>query len=126
MTLNEIPLTDVSAPADATPSAGGCGCGGCGCAAGEAAADAPAGADALQPGDLDARAIDRSERHARILEAVAALEPGEAFVLAVDHDPQRLRLQLEATEPGQVGWTYLAQGPDLWRVELRRAPGHCC
>src|SRR5699024_9796231 len=59
-------------------------------------------------------------------EAVAALQPGEAFVLANDHDPKPLRFQLEAREPGQIDWLYLAEGPELWRVQVGRVAGHCC
>src|SRR5690554_3500865 len=93
----------------------GCSCGGCGCG-GDADASAEVGlGDASQVAvtDLDVRSIAHAQRHARIFEAVAALEPGEAFVLANDHDPKPLHYQLEALEPGQIGWEYLAQGPQV-------------
>jgi len=102
---------------------GGCGCGGCGCGAGGPEQGDPAVAD---PNDLDARAIPHAGRHARIFEAVDALEPGESFVLLNDHDPKPLRFQLEAREPGQIGWDYLAQGPEIWRIRISRTGGHCC
>lgn len=101
----------------------GCGCGGCGCGADAPEQGDPALAD---PNDLDARAIPHAGRHARIFEAVDALEPGESFVLLNDHDPKPLRFQLEAREPGQIGWDYLAQGPEIWRIRISRAGGHCC
>ena len=65
-------------------------------------------------------------RATMIFAAVAALLPGESFVLTNDHDPKPLRYQLDAEEPGQVAWEYLAEGPDVWRVRLTRAAGHCC
>lgn len=111
-----------AAPAPATPGESACGCGGGGCGGGGGAASA----SQLQAGDLDVRTIPHAERHARIFEAVAALQPGEAFVLANDHDPKPLRFQLEAREPGQIDWTYLAEGPELWRVQVGRVAGHCC
>ena len=125
--LPSLPLVS----ADPTPaSSGGCGCGGCGCGgqdAASAAASAPAVSEAaVQPDDLDVRALAHGERHERIFAAVAALQPGEAFVLANDHDPRPLRARLETLEPGQIGWEYRAQGPDVWRVEISRVAGHCC
>lgn len=108
-----------------TQTGGGCGCGGCGCGGGQAQ-------DGLQivatpdvrPGDLDLRALPGTEREARVLEAVGALLPGEAFVLADDHDPLELRDELEGSELGHLTWTYLAQGPAVWRVQLSRDT--CC
>lgn len=131
MTLPELQL--IATTTD--ESAGACGCGGCGCGGAEAdgagvAAGAAGGAQARagEAGaeDLDVRRLLPPQRHARILEAVAALEPGEAFVLANDHDPKPLRYQLDAEEPGQIEWTYLAEGPELWRVRIARVAGHCC
>lgn len=124
--LPDLGLVAASTPASgAAPTAvkaeSGCGCGGCGCGGGGAATESQ-----LQAGDLDVRTIPHAERHARIFEAVAALQPGEAFVLANDHDPKPLRFQLEAREPGQIDWTYLAEGPELWRVQVGRVAGHCC
>ncbi|WP_149205302.1 DUF2249 domain-containing protein [Actinotalea subterranea] len=128
MTSN-LPLvsatTTTAAPQTGT-GAGGCGCGGCGCGGGQGSAPADQPAQTALPGDLDVRPLVPAERHARIFGAVAALAPGEAFVLANDHDPKPLRYQLDAEEPGQIGWEYLAEGPDVWRVRISRAAGHCC
>jgi uncharacterized protein (DUF2249 family) len=40
----------------------------------------------------------------------------------VDHDPRPLRIQLEAKHGDLCRWTYLEQGPDVWRIRLQR--GH--
>lgn len=133
----QLPL--VSAETDTT-TGGGCGCGGCGCGGGEAQAApetaAPettgpetAAPEAAQPaslGELDVRTLIPRERHETIFATVAALLPGEAFVLVNDHDPKPLRYQLDAEEPGQIEWTYLAEGPEVWRVRIGRVAGHCC
>ncbi|HEY3437242.1 MAG TPA: DUF2249 domain-containing protein, partial [Actinotalea sp.] len=131
---------------DQTTTSGGCGCGGCGCGGGGAEtatvtelptelptdvataasvlpAEAATAPSALA-GDLDVRALAPAQRHERIFAAVAALLPGEAFVLTNDHDPKPLRYQLDAEEPGQIGWEYRAEGPDVWRVEISRVAGH--
>ena len=36
--------------------------------------------------------------------------------MIVDHDPRPLRYYLEATHGDGCQWTYLEQGPDVWRV----------
>jgi uncharacterized protein (DUF2249 family) len=114
---------------------GGCGGDGCGCGGGGATATAErpglpivaagtpvrAGVPA-EPGDLDARTLAPAQRRATILATVTALLPGEAFVLANDHDPARLRTELREV-PGEIAWEYLAQGPDLWRVRISRTAG---
>lgn len=125
-------MTDTTRTQDAPAVAetqGGCGCGGCGCGAGGGEADTAQGltivaAPDVRPGDLDLRALPRTERHTRVLDAVGALLPGEALVLANDHDPQGLRAELEANEVGHLTWTYLLQGPDVWRVQISRES--CC
>lgn len=109
---------------------GGCGCGGCGCGGGEASGGAAGGlqivpgGSAVEAGDLDLRGLPPQERHARVFAAVSDLLPGEAFVLANDHDPVRLREQLATDELGRVGWQYLAEGPAVWRVLVSRDT--CC
>lgn len=139
-------------PEDATDAAtGGCGCGGCGCGGGETAsesggsrqeglqilagpvtagraagvADGASGPSGdVEPGDLDLRPLPHGERHARVFAAVGGLLPGEGLVLANDHDPVGLRRQLEEQDLGHLGWQYLAQGPDVWRVLVSRDT--CC
>jgi len=37
-----------------------------------------------------------------------------------DHDPKPLRYQLAAERPNLFGWTYEAEGPDVWRVRIER------
>lgn len=129
-------------------SSGGCGCGGCGCGGGGATQETGAGArqeglqvvagpdrpepvadrpavDALvEPGDLDLRPLPRPERHATVVAAVGGLLPGEGLVLANDHDPVGLRRQLQEQDLGHLGWQYLAEGPDVWRVLVSRDT--CC
>jgi uncharacterized protein (DUF2249 family) len=37
-----------------------------------------------------------------------------------DHDPRPLRFELEADFPGAYKWDYLEQGPEIWRVAIRK------
>ncbi len=69
---------------------------------------------------VDVRTIIPRERHPLIFKTFDALKPGEAFELVNDHDPKPLYYQLQAERPGQLGWKYLEQGPQVWRVEVGR------
>lgn len=119
-------------PADPSPEVTspevtmGCGCGGCGCGGGQASRPVTAEGRAAEvaAGDLDLRGLPPQKRHALVSEAVGALLPGQAFVLANDHDPARLRGVLEDRHPGELTWEYLAAGPALWRVMIGRET--CC
>lgn len=69
---------------------------------------------------LDVRPIAPREKHPAIFSTFDALAVGESFVLVNDHDPVPLRYQFQFERPGQAGWEYLEQGPDLWRVRISR------
>ena len=72
------------------------------------------------PDQIDVRTLVPAQRHARIFQLVGALAAGDSFVLINDHDPKPLYYQLEAEHPGEVSWTYLEQGPQVWRVSIGR------
>jgi uncharacterized protein (DUF2249 family) len=63
--------------------------------------------------------IDPQHRHAILFRLFEHLAPHQSLQIIVDHDPRRLRLQLEAHHGSRCGWSYLEQGPDVWRVRLR-------
>ncbi|MCC6350691.1 MAG: DUF2249 domain-containing protein [Candidatus Eisenbacteria bacterium] len=67
---------------------------------------------------LDVRIIPPREKHPTIFQTFAALGPGEAFILLNDHDPLPLRYQFEYEHKDQFRWTYLEEGPQVWRVEI--------
>jgi uncharacterized protein (DUF2249 family) len=66
--------------------------------------------------DLDVRAIPPPEKHPAIVRAFEALAPGQSFTLINDHDPYRIRYQLQGT----VEWSYLETGPTVWRVRIAK------
>ncbi|MGX7875563.1 DUF2249 domain-containing protein [Mesorhizobium sp. ORM6] len=78
------------------------------------------------PPQLDVRAILPMERHPRIFGMVYALAEGQSFIIVNDHDPRPLRYQMEARYPGLFDWEYLQQGPDIWRVEIKRLQSSDC
>lgn len=77
---------------------------------------------------LDVRDIAPFERHARIFAMFDALAPGASFVLQNDHEPRPLQDQFAAHRSGKFDWTYLEQGPELWRVRIAKVRENvsCC
>lgn len=67
---------------------------------------------------LDVRTIIPRERHPLIFAKFDELGSGEAFELLNDHDPKPLYYQFQAERAGQLDWTYLEEGPEVWRVRI--------
>lgn len=63
--------------------------------------------------------IDPRYRHTILSRLFEHLGPEQSLQIVVDHDPRRLRLQLEAIHGSRCVWSYLEQGPEVWRVRLR-------
>jgi len=72
---------------------------------------------------IDVRTIPPRERHPLIFDTLGALQPGDALTITSDHDPRPLHYQLETNFPGLFDWSYLEQGPQVWRVEIGRLAG---
>ncbi|WP_296448383.1 DUF2249 domain-containing protein [Rhodoferax sp. UBA5149] len=82
---------------------------------------------------LDLRQIAPPARHPLIFNSFAALLPGQTLELINDHDPQPLNAQFQMRSPGLFSWSYLEQGPQVWRVQIGKsagaasaASGSCC
>jgi uncharacterized protein (DUF2249 family) len=98
--------------ADAGAAAGGCA--GHDCACGET--------DGPEHPELDVRGVPHAIRHATVLGALEAVRPGAGLVLVAPHDPLPLLAQIERRTAGAFTATYLARGPEAWRIELVRRP----
>jgi len=70
--------------------------------------------------ELNVINIIPKERHPLILKTFDDLKKGDAFVLVNDHDPKPLYYQFMHEREGQFGWTFLKQGPELWKVKITR------
>lgn len=70
---------------------------------------------------LDVREIPPYQRHEIIPRLFDHLAPGQAMQIVVDHDPRPLRQFFASVHGDDCLWTYLEQGPEVWRVQLRRA-----
>lgn len=71
--------------------------------------------------ELDVRPIPVREKHPTIFRTFDGLAVGEAILLTNDHDPKPLYYTFMAERIGTFAWRYLEQGPDVWRVEIRKA-----
>lgn len=69
---------------------------------------------------VDVRTIEPRDRHPLIFSTFRELGVGEAMELVNDHDPRPLYYQFQAEMPGSFSWTYLEQGPELFRVAIAR------
>jgi uncharacterized protein (DUF2249 family)/iron-sulfur cluster repair protein YtfE (RIC family) len=69
---------------------------------------------------LDAQAIPHAIRHATIVGALAAVQPGGGLTLLAPHDPLPLLDQVEQAEPGRFAVSYLQRGPQTWRLQFVR------
>ncbi|HSO64907.1 MAG TPA: DUF2249 domain-containing protein [Ornithinibacter sp.] len=98
-----IPLTETTSHPGGHAAADSCGCG-------EADTDAPV---------LDVRTIPHAIRHATVFGAWSAIPAGGSLVIVAPHDPKPLLAQL--ADRGPLSVTYLAEGPDAWRLQLTRA-----
>ena len=69
---------------------------------------------------IDAQSIPPHARHATIFATFAELAPGQAMELVNNHDPRPLFFQFQNSVPGQFDWNYLEEGPQTWRVAIKR------
>lgn len=69
---------------------------------------------------IDVRPIIPRERHPLLFQTFDDLAVGESFELVNDHDPKPLYYQFMAERPGELGWEYLEEGPEVWRVVLTK------
>ncbi len=70
---------------------------------------------------IDVREIKPHVRHTIIFQLFEHLDRQGSLQLIADHDPKPLRLQLEAKHGTRCHWSYLEEGPDVWRVRLQRS-----
>ena len=69
---------------------------------------------------LDVREVEHAQRHQLIFRTYNALQPGQAFVLVVDHDPKPVLFELDFVQKGKFEYSYLEQGPEVRRVQMAK------
>ncbi len=83
-----------------------------GCACGEADEELP---------ELDVQTIPHTIRHAAIFGAIESLRLGAAFVVSATHNPIPLLEQLSQKHGEKYHTRYTEEGPDRWKILIRRA-----
>jgi len=69
---------------------------------------------------IDVRPIIPREKHPAIFSMFNSLQPGETMLLINDHDPKPLYYQMEAEIAGKFEWEYMEQGPEVWKVNIKK------
>lgn len=69
---------------------------------------------------IDVREIEPINRIGVIYTTFDSLKPGERMEITNDHDPHHLQQKLTIDRDGQFDWRYLAEGPDIWRVQITK------
>jgi regulator of cell morphogenesis and NO signaling len=59
-------------------------------------------------------------KHPTIFKKFDSLKEGESFVIINDHDPKPLYYQLLAERGNIFTWEYLEQGPEIWKVHIKK------
>lgn len=69
---------------------------------------------------LDVTRIEPRLKHPTIFEHFDALDAGEGFSIANDHDPRPLYYQLLGERGNIFTWEYLENGPEHWTVHIAK------
>ncbi len=70
--------------------------------------------------EMDVQQIPHAVRHAAIFGAIESLLKGKAMVISATHDPVPLMMQLKQRHGDAYNTKYLDQGPERWRILIRR------
>ncbi len=69
---------------------------------------------------IDVRDMTPRDRHPKIFGEFERLAVGQSMLLINDHDPKPLHYQFQAERPGEVGWEYIEEGPEVWQVRISK------
>lgn len=69
---------------------------------------------------LNVTLIEPRLKHPTIFKHFDALKEGEAFQILNDHDPKPLYYQLLGERGNIFTWSYVEQGPQWWRVQIKK------
>jgi regulator of cell morphogenesis and NO signaling len=83
--------------------------------------EAAAGAPQKDVFVLNVTLIEPRLKHPTIFRYFDDLKGGDAFQILNDHDPKPLYYQLIAERGNVFTWEYLENGPQWWRVQIRKA-----
>lgn len=70
--------------------------------------------------NLDIREYSQPEMHNAIFRTIYSLLPGHSVELINDHEPKALEYYLSTECTSQFQWSYVEQGPKVWRIAITR------
>ncbi|MBP1932700.1 DUF2249 domain-containing protein [Ammoniphilus resinae] len=70
--------------------------------------------------EVDVRKYLPREKHPTIFRTFDDLNNGEAMQIINDHDPRPLQYQFMMERPNQFEWEFIEQGPEVWRVSIKK------
>lgn len=73
---------------------------------------------------LNVTMLEPRLKHPTIFKHFDGLQPGDAFEILNDHNPKPLYYQLIAERGNVFSWTYLQEGPEWWRVQIKKNSTH--
>jgi regulator of cell morphogenesis and NO signaling len=69
---------------------------------------------------IDVTVLEPRMKHPTIFNAFDTIAEGSSVVLHNDHDPRPLYYQLLGERGNCFSWTYLLNGPEIWKVEIKK------
>ena len=69
---------------------------------------------------VDVRPLAPKDRQPKIFDKIDQLQQGQTLQITNDHDPKPLYYQLMAERKGEFDWAYLEEGPDVWKVVIKK------
>lgn len=69
---------------------------------------------------LNVTLLEPRMKHPTIFKHFDELQPGGSFEILNDHDPKPLYYQMIGERGNVFSWTYLENGPQWWRVQIRK------
>lgn len=69
---------------------------------------------------LDVTTLEPRQKHPTIFQMFDELHAGDTLTIHNDHDPKPLYYQLLGERGNSFEWQYLEQGPESWRVNIRK------
>jgi regulator of cell morphogenesis and NO signaling len=76
--------------------------------------------ETLEDGILNVTLIEPRLKHPTIFARFDALQEGEGFTILNDHDPKPVYYQLFGERGNVFLWEYLEEGPEWWKVNIRK------
>ncbi|HEY4327594.1 MAG TPA: iron-sulfur cluster repair di-iron protein [Mucilaginibacter sp.] len=76
--------------------------------------------ETLEDSILNVTLIEPKLKHPTIFSRFDALNEGEGFVILNDHDPKPVYYQLLGERGDIFKWEYLEQGPEWWKVSIKK------